>query len=225
MPARLRFVEALPEAAAARLDAHSIHLWRIPYALPLRRSPFLALLAAYLGVPVRDVVLDQNPRGKPRLADAVSDHGHRLEFNWSHSGDCALIALARDCALGVDVERLGKKLRVVEIARRFFDPVEAEALALLDDDMRDEAFIGLWCAKEAVLKSTGQGLSFGLARLAFTQSAATDWKLARVDPVLGRVDEWQLVNFTAAPGYRGGLAWHGGEREIMALQPSGTFAS
>lgn len=225
MPTVREFVEAFPQAAAARLDAHSIHLWRIRYAFPLRRSPLLALLAAYLDIPASDVVLDQDMRGKPRLADIASGDGRRprLEFNWSHSGDYALIALARDCALGVDIERLGKQLRTLEIARRFFDPTEAEALALLDPGTRERAFIDLWCAKEAVLKSVGEGLSFGLARLAFTQRAGADWKLARVDPALGQTNEWHLVGFAPAPGYRGALAWRGRDREIMALQPPDAF--
>ena len=222
MLSRPEFVEVAPEVAAARLDARSIHLWRIPHALSEGRAPLLALLSAYLGVPSSDVVLDQEQRGKLRLAPIVASRvgDRRLEFNWSHSGDYALVALTLDCALGVDIEHQGKNLRALEIARRFFDPSEADALALLDPSTRDEAFIALWCAKEAVLKAAGEGLSFGLSRLAFRKDRHRGWMLDRTDPALGATDDWQLEGFDPLSGYRGALAWRGPPRRIVALRPT-----
>lgn len=229
MAPRLDFVEAVPGAAATRLGADSIHLWRIPYALSQGRAPLIGLLAAYLGVPESSVALQEGARGKPELVlpTAVDPQWSRqgtmnrtLSFNWSHSGDYALIALSHEAALGVDIERLGKNLRTLEIARRYFDPAEAETLATLELEARNRAFIALWCAKEAVLKAVGEGLSFGLARLAFAQRGESDWRLERMDPVLGRADAWQLAGFDAAPGYRGALAWRGSPRQILAFQPT-----
>lgn len=221
MPASLEFAKAMPHSIAARLDEGSIHLWRIPYAASQGRTPLIALLAAYLGVPAESVGLDQETRGKPCLAHDASESDRRwLDFNWSHSGDYALVALSRGCAVGVDIERLGKNLRAIEIARRFFDPREADALAPLDPVARDRAFIGLWCAKEAVLKAVGEGLSFGLARLAFVRRADADWELTRVDSALGHARDWQLAGFDAGSGYRGALAWRGPARKIVALQPT-----
>lgn len=224
MPVALEFVEAVPQEAASRLDRQTIHLWRLPYAMPQGRVPFLELLAAYLDLPASSVVLDQDARGKPRLAQESPNASIRLEFNWSHSGDFALLAVARDCALGVDVERFGKKPRSLEIARRFFDVSEADALEPLAPDARDRAFISLWCAKEAVLKAVGEGLSFGLARLAFTRLTNADWALARVDPALGNARDWRLAGFDVAPGYRGALAWRGPPRAIMAFQTAASPA-
>lgn len=222
MPSDMAFVAAAPAAAATRFGADSIHLWRVPYAAAQGRAPLLALLGAYLGKPPSDVSLAQGTRGKPRLSGAGFGGAgeRRLEFNWSHSGDYALIALSSGQALGVDIERLDKNPRAIEIARRFFDPVESDVLASLAMPARDHAFIGLWCAKEAVLKAAGEGLSFGLARLAFEWHTGTDWELARVDPALGRKGDWRLACFEAASGYRGALAWRGPMRKIVAFQPA-----
>lgn len=219
MPHEPAFAAAVPGAAATRLDADAIHLWRIPYTLSQGRAPLVALLADYLDVPVGEVALLEDPRGKPRLATA--DTESHLQFNWSHSGDYALIALARGCALGVDIERSGKNLRALEIARRFFDPDETRMLALLDPELRDDAFTKLWCAKEAVLKESGEGISFGLSRLQFAHDARDGWSLARTDPALGTPDQWQLRAFAPTSGYRGALAWRGGPREIITLRPPG----
>ena len=216
------FVEAHPQTVAAGLDSGLIDLWRIPYTLSQGRAPLLSLLAAYLCIPVSAVVLDQDPRGKPHLAQSIFGQAKmpRLDFNWSHSGDYALVAISRDGAVGVDIERHGKNLRTLDLARRFFAPSETEALASFAPDARDRAFIGLWCAKEAVLKAAGEGLSFGLARLVFAHRGTEDWALASVDSTLGAVDAWQVVGFDAAPGYRGSLAWRGDHRKIRTLRPA-----
>lgn len=221
MSLQLEFVEATPQDVASALDDRSIHLWRIPYASSQRRAPLVALLAGYLGVPESAVALDEDARGKPHLAHSTvaCKDGTALEFNWSHSADYALIALSRRGAVGVDIERLGKSLRANEIARRFFDAAEADFLETLDADARDHAFIGLWCAKEAVLKAVGEGLSFGLARLAFGHVAGADWSLARTDPALGDAQAWRIAGFDPVTGYRGCLAWRGGDRGILAFQP------
>lgn len=221
MSLQLEFAEAFPEEVASSLDERSIHLWRIPYTPAQRRAPLVALLATYLGIPGSAVTLDEDARGKPHLATAaaVRSDGAPLEFNWSHSGDFALVGVSRRGAVGVDIERIGKNLRAVEIARRFFDPGEAEAIATLGPEIRDHAFIGLWCAKEAVLKAAGEGLSFGLARLAFAHVADADWALLHTDPALGEVQQWRVCGLDPAPGYRGCLAWHGDDRRILAFRP------
>jgi 4'-phosphopantetheinyl transferase len=222
MPEGLEFIEAAPESVAARLDAGSVHLWRMAYEPSQGRAPLRELLGTYLGKAAAGVALAEGKHGKPELADAVS--GRRtgsvpaLEFNWSHSGSYALVALSGGPALGVDVERLGRKLPAIELARRYFDPAEAKVLASLPLAVRERAFMGLWCAKEAVLKSAGEGLSFGLARLAFEWRGDMEWKLVRVDPALGNTDEWQLLGFDAALGYRGALAWRGRGQRIVAFR-------
>lgn len=222
MSLNLEFVRAVPAAVAPLLDECSIHLWRIPYAPSQRRAPLVALLAGYLGIAESAVTLDEDPRGKPYLAHSAqsASGGVALEFNWSHSGDYALVALSRHGEVGVDIEQLGKNLRALEIAHRFFDAGEADALSVLDPDTRDHAFIGLWCAKEAVLKAAGEGLSFGLSRLAFVHIGGPDWELARTDPALGEARDWRVSGFDPVPDYRGSLAWRGSNhRRILAFQP------
>ncbi len=223
----LKFVEAQPETEAAGLDSGLIDLWRMPYTLAQGRTPLLTLLAGYLGIPASAVTIDRDIRGKPHLAQSMSGQGDmcRLDFNWSHSGDYALIAISRDGPVGVDIERHGKNLRTLDLARRFFAPSETAALESLSPEARNRAFIGLWCAKEAVLKAAGEGLSFGLARLVFAHRGAEDWALASVDPALGKVDAWQLVGFDAAPGYRGALAWRGDHRRIRTLRSAHDHAT
>lgn len=216
------FARATPAEARNALTDGTVHLWRLPYARAAGRAPLLALLAAYLGRASADeVTLVEGPQGKPRLADPAA----RLEFNWSHSGEFALVALARGQALGVDVERIDRGLRAREVAERFFDPGEAAALASVAPTEADPAFIGLWCAKEAVLKAAGAGIAFGLERLAFAHGAGADWSLVRIDAALGEARAWQVTGFEAARGYRGALAWRGAPRRIACFEPAAATAA
>ncbi|HEU0277470.1 MAG TPA: 4'-phosphopantetheinyl transferase superfamily protein [Rhodanobacteraceae bacterium] len=222
MTQALAFSPATPAAVAGSLDDAAIHLWRFRYALSEGRAPFIALIAAYLDLAPEAVELVDAAGGKPRLTDATlvrirSSDARSIEFNWSHSGGFALIALARALPLGVDIERIRVHLRALEIARRFFGATEAEAIAALDARARDRAFIALWCAKEAVLKAQGKGLAFGLARVAFAPSAGgCGWQPLAIDAALGGTASWQLAGFEPISGYRGALAWRGAPRAVHA---------
>jgi len=79
-------------------------------------------------------------------------------------------------------------------------------LQLQHADVRDEAFLRLWCAKEAVLKAHGRGLAFGLDKLAFAQGDGA-LVLVACDRALGAPADWQLREFIPQPGYRAALAW------------------
>jgi 4'-phosphopantetheinyl transferase len=227
---RVVFAQAALEDAAARFGDDDVHLWLLPYARRHGRMPLLRLLAAYLRTEPGRLVLRETAHGKPLLAvpDAPSRGVKHLPgaprqvgFNWSHSGDFALVALGAGVEIGVDIERRERNVRALEIARRFFAPEEAEALqGLARADRGREAFFGLWCAKEAVLKAHGEGLSFGLARVVFSP-AGDDWRLQRVDPAMGEADAWHLLGLRPRQGYSGALAWRGGPRRISAWRAEG----
>ncbi|MGN6153707.1 MAG: 4'-phosphopantetheinyl transferase family protein [Lysobacteraceae bacterium] len=151
------------------------------------------------------------------LAIARDDHGrpylqagtHRVDLNWSHSGE-RLIAACADCTrLGVDIELLRPRPKALATARRYFDPEEAAALSALADDPAalEAAFTRLWCAKEAVLKAHGRGLSFGLEKLRFAVDADGLPRLVACDPALGAPRDWRMEAWTPEPGYWATLAW------------------
>ncbi len=193
---------------AEQLGDDEIHVWRLAYDHHRGRAPLLAVLAAYLGLPVDAVQLQEGDHGRPMLADM---HGDVFAFNWSHSNDQALIAIARGIAPGIDLERLRPHPRALDIARRYFSPDETAALERLPDSQRDRGFLELWTAKEAVLKALGRGIAFGLHRLSIGGSAEA--------PVLGRLDgheagQWQLHRLVLDNAHVGSIAWHGAPRRL-----------
>lgn len=211
------FVAASPAQIAPRLG-DDMHLWRLPYARSMGRAPLLAMLAEYLRVELATLELRDDEHGKPHLL--VRGEAHRgLQFNWSHSGAFALIALARNVTPGVDIEQPREGVKVLEIARRFFSPAEAEALAECAEAEREALFLRLWCAKEAVLKALGRGLAFGLERVAFARQGDS-WRPARFDRGAGAPAEWCVQALSPAAGCAGALAWRGAARSVRAWHRS-----
>lgn len=102
------------------------------------------------------------PGQKPRLvqaADAVP-----IEFSLSHTHRYAAVAVARQCPIGVDVERI-RPIEQEEIGRLVWHPVERAWMQTLAPMERRVAFYRLWTAKEAYIKARGSGLSTPLDRL------------------------------------------------------------
>lgn len=146
--------------------------------------------------------LRRDPRGRPQLDAPLAT----FDCNWSHSGDGLLVGLGHDLQIGVDLEWRRPRTRALEVADRYFAASEAVWLASLTGAARDDAFLRLWCAKEAVLKAHGHGLSFGLDRLEFGEHAGA-LRLHACDPALGRPGQWSLQELAPAPGYLGAMAW------------------
>jgi 4'-phosphopantetheinyl transferase len=195
-------------AIAARLDDGALHVWRLRYDPRQGRAPLRTLLGAYLGEPADGVELTAGAHGRPQLAEAQAG---ALDFNWTHSGDCALVALGRHVSPGIDVERRRARPRGLEIARRYFTPGEADWLASQPPDRQDEAFLALWTAKEAVLKALGRGLAFGLHRLVIDAAAGTPQLLRLEDDDAAA---WQLLPLALDRAHVATLAWRGAPRKV-----------
>ena len=194
--------------ATARLADDVVHVWSLDYRPALGRQPLLRTLAAYLGIGTAEVVLVEGAHGRPQLD---TSHASPLDFNWSHSGDHALIAVARGIAPGIDLERRRPRPRALLLARRFFDNDEAESLAALPEEDRATAFLELWTAKEAVLKAHGHGISYGLQRL---HILSTPERLRLVRFEGEDTAAWQLQRLAVAPSLIAALAWRGPPRSI-----------
>lgn len=195
-----------PDAALRRVGPVRTACW------PCRRGEaalprVAAWLAAAPDLPPDALPLWRDARGRPHLTCAGAD------VNWSHSGEALLAAWAPAGRVGVDIELLRPRPKALALARRFFAAEETAALeALATDGARlEHAFTRLWCAKEALLKADGRGLSFGLEKLHFAldPDSADDAppRLLRCDPALGRPADWRLAAWTPRPGYLATLAF------------------
>jgi 4'-phosphopantetheinyl transferase len=172
------------------------------------RAALRAVLSVYLGVPPSEVPLVAGVGEKPRLA------GDRdLAFNLAHSEDVALVAVTRGRAVGVDVERMRRGVPYERLARRFFAPVEAEALRRVPTRLRPAAFFACWTRKEAWLKASGHGLERGLPSALPRFAVSVEPRPTALAVTLpDRPEEggrWSLVDVRVGSGYAGALAVEG----------------
>ncbi|WP_257389431.1 4'-phosphopantetheinyl transferase family protein, partial [Tahibacter caeni] len=168
-------------------------------------------LSAYAGRELGAGALQTGAHGKPALADGA------FAFNLSHSGAAAVLAIARGVELGVDLETPGRLRPFVALARRYFRPAEARAVAEAAEVARELLFLRLWTAKEAVLKALGRGLAFGLDRLEFDLSAPPI-RLAWIAGDGGDAAGWQVRALPVAAPRLGHLAWYGEARQLQCFE-------
>jgi len=181
-----------------------IQVWQWPHSPSTRAEPAArAHLAAVLGYAPRALPLQRDLYNRPQLTGELA----HWDCNWSHSGEHMLLALGKGVRLGVDVEQQRSRRQLRPLIRRFFHADEITWLESLDDTACEEAFFRLWCAKEALLKAYGRGLSFGLHKLCFRLTTNNDVYLSACDPALGAVYQWQLQSWQPLPGYHAALAW------------------
>jgi 4'-phosphopantetheinyl transferase len=130
------------------------------------RAALRRLLATYADADPRELRFIAGPHGKPALAGGGAPAGDaraggeaaELRFNLSHSGDTAVIAVANNREVGVDVELPRRAVDHVAIARRVL-AADADRIAAIEDPReRERAFLQAWVRWEAVLKCRGTGI-------------------------------------------------------------------
>jgi 4'-phosphopantetheinyl transferase len=129
-----------------------------------------------------------------------------IHFNLSHSHRLALLAVARDREVGVDIEYLRVDVATEPLAEHFFSPQEVAALRALPDGLQAEAFFAAWTRKEAYIKARGRGLTSPLDQFAVSLSPGEPAKLLWVQGDDQEASRWSLRRLDPGPGYAGALA-------------------
>jgi 4'-phosphopantetheinyl transferase len=185
------------------------------------RAALRILLGRYLEMPPAEIRFHYENNGKPEIA--FPHDSRALHFNVSHSGGLALIAVGSGNPIGVDIEKVRSRPRLLDIARRFFSAREVQAILGVNEDRRQEAFFACWTRKEAFLKATGVGLSYPLSQ--FSVSVDPDGAAELCD-IKGKGDIlnlWFLADVIPGEGFRGALAREGEHCRIAqwVFDPSG----
>ena len=170
------------------LDSNELHLWRIFLPVcrttqlllkstlspderaraerlldPKKAADFVAargrlrqILGNYLNFQPAELAFSYSRKGKPALH---ADFSSTLGFNLAHSGEWALLAVAADTAVGVDLEQIDPRIDCRKIAAHFFDPAEKIIFNKFSEQRRRRGFYRIWTRKEAGLKRSGRGFS------------------------------------------------------------------
>ena len=164
------------------------------------------ILAGYVACAPGDLAFAAGPHGKPALTGPDVESARRLQFNLSHSADLALVAVAWERPVGVDLERWERDMDHLELAERFFSPVEREslrALAARRDDLV-HGFFAAWSRKEAYLKALGHGVTRGLHHFDVTLAPGEPARLL-ADRLDGSIGRWRMHAFEPESEFSGAL--------------------
>ncbi|MPZ36358.1 MAG: 4'-phosphopantetheinyl transferase superfamily protein [Rhodospirillales bacterium] len=158
---------------------------------------FLRLvLSAYSGLPAVSLPLGVARDGKPTCDG--------LAFNLSHSDDCAVIAIAPDGRVGVDVEAVRPIAEIEGIAASF--PAEGAKLTTIPAARRLDAFFACWTAKEAFLKAVGTGLLEDLSSFEVSVDPDAPAQLMSAASRYGPVGIWRMRRFRIGARHLGTIA-------------------
>lgn len=222
---------------APQLAVHEVHLWKIPLApseslseaslavlsqhereraagfvsQALRakwcqgRVALRAILARYLACEPDAILFRKGEHGKLSLPGAP------LQFNFSHSAELALLAIARDAELGVDLEFPTPERPFLKLSERFFAASEAEAIRQLPPEQLCAAFYRCWTRKEALLKGLGAGITLPLQSFTVSIDAGPRVALSATSNFSIRngmdwVQDWILYSLELPAPYCGALA-------------------
>jgi 4'-phosphopantetheinyl transferase len=180
------------------------------FVFPRDRRSFVAargylrhLLAAYVGDDPASLRFAYGDRGKPALDPR--HHSRRLEFNLSHAGGLAAIAVSSGSPVGVDVEQIRALDDLECLARQCFAPGERAELLQLASNAREQAFFNCWTRKEAYIKALGEGLSCPLESFEVSLTPGDRAELRSIDARADLAHEWWMHAFVPAPGFAGAI--------------------
>jgi 4'-phosphopantetheinyl transferase len=184
----------------------SVDLWTIPLAIPCAtwlseeeasrasrfrfeadrvrwtraRSSLRQVLSGYLGGDPASVGFQYGAHGKPALLP-VSE----IEFNLSHAGEWAMVAVTRSIPVGVDLERIRANIDIAALLRRLGETQLPETIP---------ALYQAWTHREAKSKAAG-GALFDTPR--------SEARVADVTAPEGYAASVALIGYTPEIRYRG----------------------
>jgi 4'-phosphopantetheinyl transferase len=174
------------------------------------RAALRDVLAQRMGVRPDELRFERDASGRPMLTGE-----HRLcggvvpDFNVSHAGRHALIAVSERRRVGVDIERCRPQFDWRQLAAAVFAPDDAAHVASLPAHMQRDAFYRVWTAKEALLKALGTGIAGGLS--GFSVLGGRDGepaiRLAGGAPPAAGVAAFDAAWCAAPAGYAACVAW------------------
>jgi 4'-phosphopantetheinyl transferase len=146
------------------------------------RALVRAVLSSYVDVPPSAWRFVSNEYGRPEIREPRE--ARFLRFNLSHTTGLVVCLVGREREVGVDVEDRSRGGGLLEIADRFFSPLEVRALRKLPPEQQMDRFFLYWTLKESYIKARGMGLALPLSAFSFELDSPGSGVRVRFDPSL-----------------------------------------
>lgn len=196
-------VNELPSAAQILDEEETIRANRFYFSQHKRRfatarATVRIILARYLNMAPERLEFTYNPQGKPSVVNS-----QKLQFNLSHSGDLAILAVGKGFPIGVDIEQFSAR-PYDGIAETLFSQQELEGFYKVPPSLKPAIFFHIWSQKEAFIKICGLGLSYPTKEFSVPTTMPT--KQLVDDPLHNTT--WQMRSFMPQIACSGALCYH-----------------
>lgn len=178
------------------------------------RASVRAILARYLAGSARDLQFEYTKLGKPSLTSAALN----IDFSVSHSGELAMLAIALERNVGVDLEFTRRDVEIEKLSERFFSVRERESIRALSGARRVAAFFRCWTCKEAFLKAQGVGLSRSLDSFDVEVDSSRPARLLATRPDSSEAAAWSLHGIQTDAEYAAAIAVQGQISTVKILR-------
>lgn len=212
------------EIASARHILDGAEIERMErFRFPAHRHLFLVshllvrtALSHYAGLPPDAWRFIPDRYGKPMIDPALG--AAPLTFSLAHTASLAVVGVARQLRIGVDVEKTDRPVNGAALSRRFFSPAEADALEFLPPGRLAKRFPLYWTLKEAYIKALGTGLSHPLDSSVFRLTGKDPYRIdfSTVDPQ--DLGTWRFALVEPRPSCVAALCAHAGAHESFVLR-------
>lgn len=172
---------------------------------PGHREAAQAVVAAALGRAPDELDLEKDGRGKPQVRAPATD----LRFSVAHTLGLTLVAVGLGVDVGVDVERLDRRVTGWALWAQTLTTDEASRLPL-DRAARNATLLRHWVRREALLKAAGVGLAVEPRAL----ELAADGRICALPAALGAPGDWALED-VPVPGCAAAVACRPGAAIAM----------
>jgi 4'-phosphopantetheinyl transferase len=163
------------------------------------RARLRILLGDIVNAKPHQLRIHKAEHGKPYLVDYPE-----VAFNLSHSADKLAVAIANDCALGIDIEHCKPRKNLAALADKCFSEEELSYWQQLPEHQQTQAFYQFWTRKEAFVKATGKGIALGLKQCVI--NPRNQARLLRIPKGYGEVNEWLIQDIDMGAAMCGALA-------------------
>ena len=124
------------------------------------------VMSRYAPVAPGDWCFEPDGTGKPRIAHPIVTPA--LHFNLANTAGCVACGVSVVHELiGVDVERIDRRVDFMAVARRCFSASEADAVQAQPASEQPRRFFEYWTLKESYVKALGVGLALPLDEFSF----------------------------------------------------------
>lgn len=132
-----------------------------------------------------------------------------LNFNLSHSGDLAIVAVVRDRRVGIDLECRRHVNELLPLAGMICSQAELAAISTLSESNQSMTLLSLWTCKEAYVKARGIGLLLPPEKIEFTVALDGSSQLVRVAGDSDEAARWSVIYLPGLPNHVAALAVEG----------------